>query len=249
MAKSQVWIGTSGWFYRHWYGKIYPSKLSTREWLSYYATHFDTVEVNSTFYRLPSRNVVLDWYRNTPAEFVFALKISRFVSHIKRLKSVHREWKQFLMLREWLKEKVGPLLLQLPPSFEFSGENFERLKNFLRRCRKSNLRVAVEFRHSSWDKEKVFQLLTNYNTALCIAHGPKGKIPIFETLTADFVYLRFHGSPRLYASSYSLKQLQQWAAKIRQWRDQGREIFVYFNNDFEGYAFQNAKTLKELVVR
>ncbi|MCD6422489.1 DUF72 domain-containing protein, partial [bacterium] len=204
----ELFVGTSGWSYRHWYGRVYPRGLNPGEWLSYYAQKFNTVEVNSTFYRLPRKDLVKGWYEKTPKDFLFALKISRFISHLKRLKSIHREWKNFLELKKWLKGKTGPFLLQLPPSFDFSEENLERLKHFLNRATKTHPLIAVEFRHPSWSRSETFALLKRYNSALCIADGPKDRIPLIEKETADFIYLRFHGRERLYASNYSKAELR-----------------------------------------
>ena len=140
---------------------------------------------------------------------------------------------------------MGPLLLQLPPSFQFNSENFKRLQNFLKRA--SQVKIAIEFRDTSWNKEETFALLKRFRAALCLADGHRQRIPYIEAETSEFVYLRFHGQERLYASSYSHQELKQWAKKIDNWRKRGLMIYAYFNNDFSGFAFENAKTLKSIL--
>jgi uncharacterized protein YecE (DUF72 family) len=244
--ESSVRIGTSGYNYPHWWNDLFfPSNLPQRQWLEFYARHFDTVELNVTFYRLPKKEVFGNWYRRTPDGFFFAVKGSRFITHIKRLKDC-REPVSLLMDRASpLKEKVGGFLWQLPPRFRFQKERLEEFCILLSTLpRSKRLRHAFEFRDESWFCEEAFRILQEFNFAFCIAHG-SGRPPI-EILTADFVYLRLHGG-ELYGSNYSDKELRIWAEKITGWQEKCKTIFVYFNNDAYGFAVKNALFLKKIV--
>jgi uncharacterized protein YecE (DUF72 family) len=248
----KLYIGTSGWIYGHWTGIFYPEDLPSKNKLKYFSQHFKTAEINYSFYHLPRPSTYQNWYNQTPEDFIFAVKASRFITHIKRLSGVKEAWKQFLENALYLKEKLGPILFQFPPSFKATEENIKRLEDFLRsvnpRCQIRNnktmvllLRMAVEFRHKSWCNEKIYQLLKKYNVAWVIADSPSW--PKAEEVTADFVYVRMHGSKVLFSSNYTKKELKDLAQKIKKWLEQGLSVFVYFNNDFAGYAVENAKTL------
>lgn len=238
-------IGCSGWNYRHWRnGVFYPAGLPARDWLSYYAEQFDTVELNATFYRLPRASAVERWVSQTPDDFVFAVKVSRFVTHVKRLQDVGEHLALLLDRIEPLvgSPKLGPLLWQLPPSFRRGDERLETaLAEF-----PPKLRHAIEFRHESWFADEVLQRLRARNVALVLADRPE--IHSFQTheLTADFIYVRFHHGSRGRRGNYSPTELEEWAKRIRRWTG-ARDVYAYFNNDWEGFAPANARTLATLV--
>ena len=239
IKKKKIWIGTSGWSYLHWRKIFYPENLSYHRWLEYYAQFFDTVELNASFYHLPSNKTFQNWAKKTPENFLFSVKASRFITHIKKLTNCKRAWHNFYKNAQGLGKKLGPILFQLPPSFK---QNLKRLENFLKILPQKE-KYAFEFRHQSWFEKNTFLLLKKYKVALCIAHSPR--FPLSLEKTASFVYLRFHGGQTLYGSKYPEKELKEWAQKINHWPK--KEIFIYFNNDFHGYAVQNAKTLMKFL--
>lgn len=260
----KLFIGTSGWVYGHWTGIFYPEDLPSKDKLKYFSQHFKTVEINYSFYHLPRPSTYQNWYNQTPEDFLFSVKASRFITHIKRLKEVKEAWKTFLDNALSLKEKLGPILFQFPPSFKATAENINRLENFLKSIsvnqrldqRKSaEIKYAFEFRHKSWCdpkgkpsasygvNKKVYNLLKKYNVAWVIADSPS--YPKAEAVTADFVYVRMHGSKVLFSSNYTKRELQDLAQKIKKWMKK-YDVYVYFNNDFHGYAIENAKELLKL---
>jgi uncharacterized protein YecE (DUF72 family) len=235
-------VGCSGWNYAHWrHGVFYPERCPPARWLRYYARYFDTVELNNTFYRLPRTSAVTRWVAETPPGFVFAVKVSRYVTHIKRLADADKHLPLLLERIEPLlrSPKLGPLLWQLPPTFR---RDDERLAGALAAFPPS-LRHAVEFRHESWFAPDVMALLRERNIALVIADRPE--IASFQTreLTADFAFVRFHHGSRGLRGNYSDRELDEWADRVRTWGDRG-DVFAYFNNDWEGFAVRNALGLK-----
>ena len=259
---ANLFVGTSGWIYSHWDGIFYPENLPSRDKLKYYSQHFKTAEINHSFYHLPRPQTYKNWYSQTPDDFIFAVKASKFITHVKRLKGVKEAWKQFLENALNLKEKLGPILFQFPSSFQATSENVKRLENFLKIIRGNsssnsrrlaNLRFAFEFRHESWCNpegkpsasygvnEKIYKLLKKYNVGWVIADSPR--YPRADVMTADFTYIRMHGSKIMFASKYTKKEISDLAKKIKKWLGQDLDVFVYFNNDFQGYAIENAKEL------
>lgn len=241
--RGEVRIGTSGWVYPHWKGDYYPEDLPQREWFGHYVRDFNTVEINNTFYRLPKAETFEHWREAAPPNFLYTFKASRYITHIKRLKDPEASLEKFLE-RAWLAgETLGPILFQLPPRFEADAE---RLENFLRALPRE-LTSVLEFRDESWHREPIRELLSRYGAAFCIHdHGVVGECP--DWVTADVVYLRFHGSSETsYSGSYSEEALQRAAKRITAWRAEGRSVFVYFNNDIGGHAVRNALTLKAMV--
>lgn len=243
-----ILIGTSGYNYPHWWrGVFYPSDLPQRKWLEFYAQHFNTVELNVTFYRLPKKEIFEGWYKRTPKDFSFAIKGSRFITHIKRLKDCREPLSLLLDNASPLKEKLGVVLWQLSPQFHFDKERLEQFCVLLSTLpRSKSLRHAFEFRNPSWFCQEVFQILEEFRFSLCLAHG--SGLPYIEKITAEFIYLRLHGGEILYGSNYSDKELKEWADKIDGWRKKGRDVFVYFNNDAYGFAVKNGLTLKNIGV-
>lgn len=234
MPKHRVHIGTSGYHYAHWRGVYYPRELPVHEWLPFYARDFDTVEINNSFYRLPPAAAFDAWKRQAPRGFRFALKYSRFGSHLKHLKDPDTHIPVFLERAELLGARLGPILVQLPPRWHC---DVERLDAFLHAAPRRP-RWAIEFRHASWLTEEVYRVLERRRAALCI-HDMIPNHP--RRLTAPFVYLRFHG--RRYSGSYSNRRLADLAAWIVELAAD-REVWAYFNNDQRGYAVQNAKDLR-----
>lgn len=243
MPKGSLFIGTSGWVYSHWDGIFYPEDLPSKDKLKYFSQHFKTTEINYSFYHLPRPSTYQNWYSQTPEDFLFAVKTSRFITHIKRLKGVKEAWKTFIENALNLKEKLGPILFQFPPSFRANETEIKKLEDFLKLITKNKLRYAFEFRHKSWCDKKVYNLLKKYKVVWVIADSPS--YPKGEVITADFVYLRMHGSKVLFTSNYTKKELQDLAQKIKKWLKTGN-VYVYFNNDAMGYAIENAKTLLKL---
>jgi len=226
----RVRIGTSGWNYPHWQKVFFPADLARTKWLDYLGKVFDTVEVNATFYRSMRPSTFAKWYRETPQGFVWAVKANRFITHIRRLEEVSEPLQNFLASLAPLKEKLGPVLFQLPPSLSFSPKV-------------PSGRFALEARNESWLSEEALCLLKEYQIAWCIS-DTAGRFPYREAVTTDFIYIRLHGSQRLYTSSYTDEELSAWARKILAWN---LDTYVYFDNDFAGYAPINALRLKELL--
>ena len=241
---SKLFIGTSGWIYGHWTGIFYPDNLPSKDKLKYYSQHFKTAEINYSFYHLPRPSTYQNWYSQTPDDFLFAVKASRFITHIKRLKEVKGAWKQFLENALNLKEKLGPILFQFPPSFQGNTENLKRLESFLKGLtpgvKPPRLRYAFEFRHKTWCDKKIYELLRKYNVAWVIADSPR--YPRADVITANFVYIRMHGSKIMFGSKYTKEEIKNLKLKIKNWL-KNSDVYCYFNNDAQGFAIENAKEL------
>ena len=237
--KRELRIGTSGWTYDHWKKLFYPENLPKSRRLEYYGKHFDTVELNATFYRLPKPKTFENWKRRTPDYFLWAVKANKYITHTKRLKEPVEALERFYAAASGLEKKLGPILFQLPPSLSFDEKEFN---NFCQSLNPSQ-RHTLEVRHPSWISDRLFSILKKFNIALCIA-DTAGRYPYHEVVTADFLYIRLHGSKKLYASEYSEGELQAWAEKITGW---GKDTYLYFDNDFGGYAVKNAKRLKKIL--
>ncbi len=244
---SLIHIGTSGWNYEGWRGILYPDDLKAKDFLPYYTGHFSTVEVNYSFYRLPEVKTYERWADITPEEFCFALKLSRFITHIKRLKDITKALKTFLERAAPLGKKCGPILVQLPPGFAHSETNQKRLISALKIIREYSIRAAVEFRHETWFIDDVYNILEKSKASVVIANSSRYSNPPDDITTADFVYFRFHGPKELFASPYTKSQLQHYAEIMKKHLRDGRQVYAYFNNDVMGYAVKNAGTLRELL--
>lgn len=235
-----LYIGTSGWAYSHWQGIFYPESLPSKDKLKYLSQYFNTAEINYSFYHLPRPSTYQKWYKETPADFIFSVKVSRYITHIKKLKGIKSAWKRFLENALNLKEKLGPILFQFPPNFFATKENIQGLENFLKYI---TGQIAMEFRHKSWCDKKIYNLLKKHNTAWVIADS--SRYPKAEVITANFIYIRMHGSKALFSSKYTRKELQELSQKIKKWLKRA-DVYVYFNNDLYGYAIKNAKELQSL---
>jgi uncharacterized protein YecE (DUF72 family) len=240
---SDIRVGCSGWNYAHWRERFYPKGLPARRWLEYYARHFDTVEINTTFYRLPNVSAVQGWVDQTPPGFVFTVKGSRYLTHIRRLSDMNGGIRRFYERIEPLRRspKLGPVLWQLPPTFK---RDDERLASALAALPAG--RHCFEFRHPSWYAEEVYGLLRSHDAALVIPDSPKYPFRTFE-LTTDWTFVRFHRGRRGRRGNYSDRELEEWAERIAGWRDSGHDVYAYFNNDWEAYAVKNGLKLKKLL--
>ncbi|MDD5146072.1 MAG: DUF72 domain-containing protein, partial [Candidatus Pacebacteria bacterium] len=236
----KLFIGTSGWSYKHWQGIFYPRKLTQNKWLNYYSKHFNTVELNMSFYRFPSIEIIDKWQKELPEEFKMTLKANRMITHVKRFKNVDRILADFYALAEGFKNNLGCILFQAPPFFKYSDENVEIMANFLKILDKEK-RNAVEFRHLSWWNQKVYELFQKEEIGFCSVSGLN--MPEDAITTSKFAYIRFHGPDEAYSSKYSEEELKEWAKKINSLKT--KEIFCYFNNDQNAYAVENAKELRK----
>ena len=235
-------IGTSGYHYKHWRGPFYPAEISPNEMLAFYSQKFDTVELNNSFYRLPTEVAFDNWRQSTPADFVFAVKASRFLTHQKKLKDPESALQNFLPRASRLSTKLGPLLFQLPPRWQVNPGRLEGLLEALPR----DLRCTFEFRDLSWIRPDINKLLSRFGAAFCIYELAGYHSPL--TVTADFAYVRLHG-PGLgkYQESYSTGRLRRWSKQVEDWAKDLASIYIYFDNDQAGYAARNASELKRLV--
>jgi uncharacterized protein YecE (DUF72 family) len=234
-----VRIGTSGYQYDHWQGVFYPTDLPKKQWFAYYAKHFDTVEINSTFYRLPPPETFDAWREQAPTGFCYALKFSRYSTHLKHLKDPHEPLVRFIERADRLHQCLGPILVQLPPHWNVDPE---RLRGFLQVAPR-DYRWAIELRDPRWLCDAVYAILRAHNAALCL-HDMIEDHPRLRT--ADWVYLRFHGVH--YGGSYTHQALTAQARYIQQYLAAGLDVFAYFNNDAQGYAVQNAADLRRYVM-
>jgi uncharacterized protein YecE (DUF72 family) len=236
---ARVRIGCSGWNYRHWRERFYPEGLAPPGWLGFYSERFDTVEINNTFYRLPLASSFDRWREESPEGFVFAVKASRFITHLKRLKDVAAPLDLFLSRARRLEEKLGPILFQLPPNFHRDDERLERFLALLPR----DLAFAVELRDPSWAGPDVHAILRCHGVASCVMVHPALREEVVAT--ARFVYVRFHAPPS--GVAFGRARLERWAERLRELAGARRRAWIYFNNDAGGAALEDAATLRELL--
>ena len=241
MSGGRHYIGTSGWHYKHWIDKFYPTGLNTKDQFSYYMSFFDTLEINNSFYRLPSKETFRKWHGETPTNFVFSVKASRFITHMKKLSDPEDSPNLFLSHAGELADKLGIVLFQLPPGWKVNVERFDSFVSALPR----NQRFVFEFRNSSWYTENIYAILRKRNCGFCIYELAGHRSPL--VVTADFVYVRLHGPGNKYQGSYSDESLRDWAYRILEWNQEGRDVYIYFDNDQDAFAVFNAITLKDMV--
>lgn len=242
MPDNRIHIGTSGWSYEHWLGPFYPRKLGSAGMLAFYAERFRTVEINTSFYHLPAEKSLKTWSDTVGEGFIFAIKGSRYITHMKKLKDTEGPAITFLERIGTLEPpQTGPILFQLPPKWRC---NPDRLRQFLDVLPAAH-RYAFEFRHPSWFNEEVYGMLAGAGAAFCIFEIDGLLSP--RQVTADFVYIRLHGPDGAYAGSYPDEILGEWAAAIVGWVEEGREVFCYFDNDQLGYAAANAGRLQAML--
>lgn len=240
-GEGRVHIGTSGWHYPHWKGPFYPGDLPDERLLEEYARHFRTVEINSSFYRLPERETFEAWRDTVPQGFLFAVKASRFITHMKKLKDPEEALPRFLERAELLGEKLGPVLFQLPPRWRL---DLDRLRAFLDALPREH-RYAFEFRDANWFDPRVYEALARANAAFCV-FDLDGRLSPRE-VTADFAYIRLHGPDGPYRGRYPDETLAGWAGAIAAWRREGKDVYCYFDNDEAGYAPQDALRLQGML--
>lgn len=236
-------IGTSGWHYAHWKNDFYPSGLRPTDYLAFYSQRFSTVEINNSFYRLPSEAALLSWQSTVPKEFKFALKASRFITHNKKLKDAPESFALFFNRINIIAPVLGPILFQLPPRWNYNGQRLEEFLSSL----SPQLRYVFEFRNPDWVRDEAFALLRKYNAGYCVHDMPDTRSPTLTT--SDIAYVRFHGPSGNYSGGYPDSQLNQWANTLREWDRQGIESYVYFNNDIGGHAPRDAMKLASLLAR
>jgi uncharacterized protein YecE (DUF72 family) len=237
---SSIRVGTSGWIYAHWRGRFYPQEMRSKDWFAHYARHFDSVEINNSFYRLPSEQAFHAWREQAPPGFVYAVKASRFLTHMKKLADPEEPIERILGRARHLGEKLGPVLYQLPGGWKC---NVDRLAHFFAALPRDLLHV-IEYRRADWLCDEVFTLMRELNIGLCI-HDLLPDHP--RVVTANVVYVRFHGAGAKYAGSYTRRQLSQWALWMNEQARAGQNVYAYFNNDAEAHAVRNAQTLRRLI--
>lgn len=240
-TRGRARVGCSGWQYKHWRGDFYPGDLPQARWFEYYASVFDTVEINNTFYRLPERATFTAWGQRSPPGFEFAVKASRYLTHMKKLKDPEEPLDLLFSRMRALGTRLGPVLYQLPPGWRMDRERFGHFVEAL----PADARHAVEFREPSWYDSDVLALMRRRKLALCLHDMPGSATG--QDVTGPFVYVRFHGASSQYGGSYPDDSLHCWARCLNQCRDQGRDVYAYFNNDVGGHAPRNALTLRQML--
>jgi len=237
----KLYIGTSGWQYSHWKEKFYPKNLTSKDFLKFYSKYFNTVEVNTSFYHFTKKETFERWKKEVNKNFLFSIKLHRFFTHFRKLKlnkDDKRILKETIEGYKVLGKNLGPILIQLPPSFKKNLKIIEKfLKNF------NNVILAIEFRHFSWLDKETYNFLSKKKVAFVISDSPRWPTEIIKT--CDFVYVRFHGKPHLFASRYEKEELQRYAKEIKKLKP--KTLFAYFNNDAEGYAVENALEFKKIL--
>ncbi|MFW5857042.1 MAG: DUF72 domain-containing protein [Planctomycetota bacterium] len=242
MKTGAIRIGTSGYTYDHWTGAFYPGDLPQDRWLSHYAKHFETVEINNTFYQLPDPHTFDNWAASAPNGFVYAVKASRYLTHMKKLKDPEEPWSAFWKGARRLGDALGPVLVQLPPHWRCNPDRLDAFLSIL----PDAARVAVEFRDASWHCDTIYDLLADSRHALCVHDMAEAEAP--RRAVGAFAYCRFHGSAGAYKGRYGKQRLRPWARWLRcEAEEEGRDVYAYFNNDQKAYAVQDAFALRELI--
>jgi len=249
--KIPVYVGTSGWHYADWLGLFYPPSVTGYNELRYHAKYFNTVENNSSFYRIAGESTYKTWYRMTPDHYKFSIKLNKLITHTNRLKltdAVLEKVRYILTTTQVLKEKLGAIVIQLPPSFRYDLAIVDAFLAFFMEeiaLHEYKFDVAIEFRNKYWLNEEVYAMLKKYKVALVA--GQSSRYPMMRHVTANFAYIRMHGPKELFASKYTSEQLAEWATYLRSISSDITHAYVYFNNDFHGYALENAKELATLL--
>lgn len=229
-------VGTSGWFYNHWHKLFYPEDIPKTKWFKFYTENFKTVEINSSYYHFPTDSGVKKWYQTSPDDFIFTMKANRYITHLRKLKNVESQTSDFLKTVSGLKQKLGPVLFQLPPSFK---KDLAVLKDFLSLLKKQK-HCVFEFRNDTWYSDDCFSLLADNGMTFCIYDMGDFQTP--REITSDMIYIRFHGTSGKYGGTYPDKMLKEWAEWIRK-NKKIKSCYCYFNNDSNAYAVYNAKSL------
>jgi len=236
----EKYIGCSGYHYKDWKGKFYPEAIDKKTWLRYYAYHFNSVEINNTFYKIPDKKTLNSWMEQTPADFRFSVKGSRYITHMKKLKDTKPHVENFYESIDPLRDKIGAVLWQLPGNLH---RNNEKMETFCNELDDSYLNV-IEFRHNSWFEKEVYELVSKYNVGVCSLSAP-GNLPEILEDGSNIIYLRFHGKEEWYRYHYSDKELENWIGKIKQ--SNANTSYIYFNNDYNAYAVENGIKMKKML--
>jgi uncharacterized protein YecE (DUF72 family) len=237
--KTEYFLGCSGFYYNHWRGLFYPEKLGKAKWLQYYAEHFNTVELNNTFYRFPSESMLQGWYDKTPENFKFTLKANRLITHTRKFNNTEQFTASFYKLAYLLHEKLLCVLFQLPPFIQKNIELLEKIANQV----DPKVTNVVEFRHESWWDSEVYAFMKKKGLVFCTVSA--SELPETLVATASSVYIRFHGKNGWYKHFYPEEELKEWAEKIK--KQNAKRVFCYFNNDLNANAVKNCQTLKQLL--
>ncbi len=243
MTVGNIYIGTSGWYYEHWRKVFYPEKLPKNQWLNYYVQKFPAVELNNTFYHLPTKKSLAHWSKEAPEGFIYSVKANRGITHYKKMRDVQSDLKRFLHMVKPLAPNLGPILYQLPPDLHFD----ESLLIDLFEIHPPKYKYVLEFRHGSWFCEETYELLRQNNVAFCIHDHSKRTTPFVST--ADFIYIRLHGPDGQYGGEYSPNFIESLGRRILDWSNGKKDIYCFFNNDANGYAVKNASELLSRIVR
>jgi len=241
VLQTRAWVGCSGWEYKHWRGDFYPLDVPKTRWFEYYAARFDTVEINNTFYRLPEQSTFAAWAARAPSGFIFAIKASRFLTHMKKLKDPEEPLDRLFSRMRPLKNHLGPVLYQLPPGWKLDRE---RLEHFLQEL-PAGVRHVLEFRDPSWYADDVKTMLARHGVSLCL-HDMRGSATGRERV-GPIVYVRFHGTSGHYNGGYPDDRLGAWAEWLNAQRAEGADVYAYFNNDVGGHAPRDAVTLRRFL--
>lgn len=248
---AKIFIGTSGWHYEDWLGTFYPEEIKGYHELEYHAKHFNSVENNASFYRISKESTYKTWDQMTPKGYTFSLKLNKTITHMHRLEltdEVKEKTALILSSLQVLQTKLGAMVIQLPPNFRYDIEKLDRYLQFFQRINRNNeyrADVAIEFRNKHWFTGELYDLLRSHNVSLVASQS--SRYPIMRKITADIAYIRMHGPEKLFSSSYSTEQLQEWAMYMRSIQSDVSKIYIYFNNDFHGYAIHNALELQRML--
>jgi uncharacterized protein YecE (DUF72 family) len=245
MPVGKFHIGTSGWSYKDWVEIFYPKKLRATDWLSHYAKTFDCTEINGSFYRLPQKQTVINWLIKVPKSFLFCPKISRYLTHFKKLQEPEEPLERFFSIFEPMRKQMGPVLIQLPKIVPFDYDITEHFYKLLKK-KYSYYKFAMEVRHESWMTEDSHTLMAKYEISFVISHSGN-HFPYAEEVTAKDIYFRFHGPGSLYNTKYNDAALRKYSVLFKKWLKQGHELWIFFNNDWYGYGIENALTLRKFL--
>ena len=245
MAKGNLHIGTSGWSYKDWVEVFYPKKLKSTDWLSHYAKTFDCTEINGSFYRLPQQQTVINWVNKVPKGFLFCPKMSRYLTHFKRLQEPEEPLDRFFGIFAPMQKQMGPVLIQLPKIVPFDYDVTAHFYKLLKEKYRS-YQFAMEVRHESWMSEDSYTLMAKYNIAFVISHSGN-HFPYAEVVTAKNIYFRFHGPGSLYNTKYDDATLKKYSRLFKKWLNAGHTLWIFFNNDWYGYGIDNALTLRKFL--
>jgi len=241
--KPTITIGCSGFYNRQWKGVFYPEDMPSKEWFAFYCEHFNTYEINATFYKFPTLRVMQNWYKKAPEGFIYAVKASKQITHIKKFDDCKEEINQFYaVIKEGLVDKLGCVLFQLPPSFSYSEERLHNITTSLN----PDFKNVVEFRNESWWRDDVYEALAQHNITFCTVNYPK--LPKTVIATTPTVYVRLHGNPKLFYSEYSEVELKELHEDILNQKELS-EVYIYFNNTASSAAIINAQQFKKLVIK